>query len=313
MAINNSVCVFNKEMIAIPPLDPDLEKFLTKIVESKQYVPRSSLEWGQDILPRIIARIESMSSASQNGEKYAPRPEGINLPESIMKSKDKIVRNLQGDFGGSPPFTIQRISELLIDPTGQGYILDNNVQLFKYFNSLTKLFVVSSSIIDFPPPTFETNKKKDPSLVLNGTEKLPESISLIKIPWLGEFKSNGKEHENKGNGTNENDDKENDNKENDNKENDDKENDNRENEQNETSLLEPILVESESKETSRRKRDDSFEDDDTSTSPSNGYKKSKPNDSSPISSDNSSDKSDTTLELVEKSPESKAKNESLQG
>ncbi|ODV67552.1 hypothetical protein HYPBUDRAFT_152452 [Hyphopichia burtonii NRRL Y-1933] len=295
-------------MIAIPPLDPDLEKFLTKIVESKQYVPRSSLEWGQDILPRIIARIESMSSASQNGEKYAPRPEGINLPESIMKSKDKIVRNLQGDFGESPPFTIQRISELLIDPKGQGYILDNNVQLFKYFNSLTKLFVVSSSIIDFPPPTFETNKKKDPSLVLNGTEKLPESISLIKIPWLGEFKSNGKEHENKGNGTNENDDKENDDKENNDKENDDKEN-----EQNETSLLEPILVESESKETSRRKRDDSFEDDDTSTSPSNGYKKSKPNDSSPISSDNSSDKSDTTLELVEKSPESKAKNESLQG
>ncbi|CAH6721779.1 hypothetical protein CLIB1444_07S02256 [[Candida] jaroonii] len=137
-----------------------LESSLQKIIQDRYY---KQSNWSE-ILPLIITKL-------QQYESY----------EEIKPQVIKLVDHLNNYFHESPPFTILRLSELLIDPTKQGYKLDNERNIKKYINSLSSVIVVSSTVKDFPDPEPKTDVKEP-----------YEDIPLIKIPWLEEAKAKEK-------------------------------------------------------------------------------------------------------------------------
>ncbi|ABN64713.2 predicted protein [Scheffersomyces stipitis CBS 6054] len=195
----------------IPALDVELDTSLHDIVVAQKYDPNSdSGHWLNVILPKIIARLDLIAEiATSQGETYSVRPEGVDLHACISGNHRRIVTHLQQHFSTSPPFTIVRIAEILVDATKEGYDLFNNVQIFKYFNSLLKLVNVSSSVNDFPATTFSGDINGNGNG--NGTthddhdhidKQIVEpvitsqslgNIPLVKIPWLSEAKTTRKD------------------------------------------------------------------------------------------------------------------------
>lgn len=145
-----------------------LESTLKQIIQDKYY---KQSNW-PEILPLITAKLQLYETYEETKPKVA-----------------KLVDHLNNYFQKSPPFTILRLSELLIDPTKQGYKLDNEKNIKKYLNSLSSVIVVSSTVKDFPEPELKIDVKEP-----------YEDIPLIKIPWLEEAKA--KEKANKLNKTN---------------------------------------------------------------------------------------------------------------
>lgn len=166
----------------IPELDSELKDELNIVVINKTYYPsKSNLSWETGILPKLIARLDQLCRLSQQGERFG-KPKGVDLPETINKINETIKKHLVSNLTSSPPFTIYRIAEMIIDPDNQGYNLIDNNQLFKYFNSLKKVFIVSSSVEDFPPVelTTESGTNEDTKPI----RQIANNISLVEIPWL---------------------------------------------------------------------------------------------------------------------------------
>ncbi|KAL6451629.1 hypothetical protein SBY92_002934 [Candida maltosa Xu316] len=92
----------------------------------------------------------------------------------------------------SPPFTIHRIAEIVLDPNGQGYNLTNNAQFLKYFNSLKKVFIVSSTVAEFPAVELP-NKDEDVTVPTIGP--IANNVTLVEIPWLKKDKETESERE----------------------------------------------------------------------------------------------------------------------
>lgn len=186
--------------LMIPPLEPRLAEILEDVVFSKQYKELPQAKWSSDILPKLIIRLEEIASISnKDGERYSSkRPRGVDLPQSINRTKDKIVKHLKDVFLDKPPFTIQRIAEIILHPEREGYILSNNTQVLKYFNSFSKLVVVASSIFDYPEVTFVNPTLGGSKTTNPPTNQTVQTIPLVPIPWL-KTESPGKEKLSDGN------------------------------------------------------------------------------------------------------------------
>lgn len=164
-------------VLNIPELHPELRSALQQIITKKYFDPQPPSFWPQTIRPRIRERMVEVYEYSIT----FPENPDWNLPGAITRSRDRILEGIDTKFTEFPPFTIYRVSELLLHPECQGFNLSNSLQIFKYFNALQKLFTVSSTANEFPTPTISCSKP-DPSE--QTSEKLPENVSLVKIPWL---------------------------------------------------------------------------------------------------------------------------------
>ncbi|CUM47583.1 uncharacterized protein AC631_05167 [Debaryomyces fabryi] len=185
--------------LAIPPLEPQLAEIFEDVVFSKQYKELPQVKWSSDILPKLINRLEEIASlANKHGEKYSKRPRGVDLPQSINRRKDAIVRHLNDVFLNKPPFTIQRIAEITLNPEKEGYSLTNNAKVLKYFNSFSKLVVVASSVFDYPEVTFVNPTMGGSKATNPPTNQTVQTIPLVPIPWL-KTESPGREKQPEGN------------------------------------------------------------------------------------------------------------------
>lgn len=168
-------------MLEIPELDPELKTELTNIIDNKTFCPsKSKLNWETGILPKLITRLDQLSELSQQGNQFG-KPKNVDLPETIKKINETIKKHLVTSKTISPPFTIYRIAEMIMDPNSQGYNLIDNDQLLKYFNSLKKVFIVSSTVAEFPPVELCNEVTEEES---KSTRRVANNISLIEIPWL---------------------------------------------------------------------------------------------------------------------------------
>lgn len=130
--------------LIIPPIDEELNRLLIPIIQKK---PNES--WGL-IYSQIILRLKLIALISiEDGETYNTFPADVDLKDLIASISEKVIKQLQSKFQDEPPFTLLRLSELIMDPIENGYSLVNNVSVLKYFNSLHKLVTVCSTIGDY--------------------------------------------------------------------------------------------------------------------------------------------------------------------
>ena len=182
LIINTKVTNSLNMAFELPQLDSELRTELEVIIQNKTFdESKSQLQWNDGILPKLITRLNELAALSKDGDRFG-NPKGIDFIAEIGATNETITHHLAEQMSSSPPFTIHRLAELIVDPNSQGYTITNNDQLFKYFNSLKKVCIVSSRISEFPPVRIgnETNghdKKESIGLVA-------ENVSLVEIPWL---------------------------------------------------------------------------------------------------------------------------------
>ncbi|EGV61398.1 hypothetical protein CANTEDRAFT_114872 [Yamadazyma tenuis ATCC 10573] len=100
-----------------------------------------------------------------------------------------IIQHLQVNFETSPPFSVLRMAEVLYDPKHEGYDLGSVENVSKYLHALARIVFVSSSVDDFPAPTFADGAPDD-----HGDPK-DDTIPLIRIPWANDHKREIEGHE----------------------------------------------------------------------------------------------------------------------
>ncbi|EMG47920.1 hypothetical protein G210_1607 [Candida maltosa Xu316] len=97
----------------LPPLDSELEEELKIIIENKTFDPNiAKTSWESGILPKVISRLDQLVELSKNQS-------GDNVYDTIKKINDRIKSHLMSLMSTSPPFTIHRIAEIVLDPNGQ--------------------------------------------------------------------------------------------------------------------------------------------------------------------------------------------------
>jgi hypothetical protein len=171
----------NEPRFQVPELDPELQSSLSKIIDRKTY---EGNDWELIILPRLIVYLRNLQQlAISDGEQFNDHPATIDLKKSITDLHSTILHRLNQTFKENPPFTILRIAEILCNPSSNGYNLVNNANLFKYFNSLSKLTLVSSNVSEYEPVSFGTNFTNTcgtPPVILSQSV----NVQLVEIPWL---------------------------------------------------------------------------------------------------------------------------------
>lgn len=171
----------NEARFNVPELDPELQSSLTEIIELKTY---EGNDWKLTILPRLITYLDKLQQlAITEGEQFNDHPATIDLKKSIADIYSTILRRLNQTFSEEPPFTIVRVAEIVCNPGSNGYNLVNNANLFKYFNSLSKLTLVSSNITEYEPVSFGSapiTTSGTPPVVLSQSV----NVQLVEIPWL---------------------------------------------------------------------------------------------------------------------------------
>lgn len=172
-------------MLEIPSLDPGLAAALEEVIALKQYSEKSKFNWSSDILPKLIERLVVIQEiSSKANENHNKGPRGVDIPLEIKKKNEKIIDQLKRVFLDKPPFTIQRIAEIVICPEKEGYVLSSKAQVLKYFNSLCKLVVVATSCSDYPEVSFLSHVPEGPKTGNTPTKQTAQTIPLVQIPWL---------------------------------------------------------------------------------------------------------------------------------
>lgn len=132
---------------------------------------------------------ESRSVAGEAQVDDVRAPPGT-LPPDLLSSYQTSRRILEFDFGESPPYTIQRLAELVLRPKAHYRYLP------AYLRALDRIVSVSSPISNFPLPTMQLSS--NPGFLTNGTPQTngvaerenlgsDESLGgalLTPIPWL---------------------------------------------------------------------------------------------------------------------------------
>ncbi|KAG7194108.1 uncharacterized protein KQ657_004816 [Scheffersomyces spartinae] len=193
---------FNK---ATPSLDADVNAFITEIATNKHVPKEMGSLWQDKYLPGILQWLDELvikgttapHDNDDNDDKlfiFIEDTRGTNVPSEIIYQSKKIKLQLEMHFTRNPPFTLLRICELVADPIKAGYDINKgNLVILKFFNSLAKLVVVSSTLNDFPPETFSALSTNGDATSItnlsNGIDKESSSVTMVRIPWLAEVES----------------------------------------------------------------------------------------------------------------------------
>ncbi|CCH42263.1 Replicase polyprotein [Wickerhamomyces ciferrii] len=158
---------------------------LQTIIQNKTF-KQDHDQWSK-ILSLIPKRLRDIVSTEYTeGLKYEIKdPLNPKKIESIESFIDRLTKYLETNFSLNPPFTIVRFAELIINPK------QFNSTGPKFLRALENVLQVSSSISDFPEPTFDIPLESQPENQKN-SDVVPvplatddsQTMLLTKIPWL---------------------------------------------------------------------------------------------------------------------------------
>lgn len=89
----------------------------------------------------------------------------------------KFARTLRDDFAAGPPFTLQRLAELLAEPNA----LYSPSEVYKYLLAIRRVLSVSSTTSQYPEDALREELKRSKSQPENAPEG---GVHLTKISWV---------------------------------------------------------------------------------------------------------------------------------
>lgn len=156
--------------------DETMEK-LNKVVTDRHFIGSSS-DWQKILkeIPGIMAEIITKIYETEMNKEIVVDPLSPDKKITIQEYQEKVLYNL-GSFQDWPPFTIVRISEILIKPN-ESYSTSE-----KFLRALENITSVSSSINEFDRDLEVDKKESKDEIVVTDESKV---MLLSKIDWLTE-------------------------------------------------------------------------------------------------------------------------------
>ncbi|KAF9364185.1 protein phosphatase 4, regulatory subunit 2 [Mortierella sp. NVP85] len=128
----------------------------------------------------VVAEPEDTEGLSENGTKMVPMSKDTLLLETPEGYHERI-NGLLNVFT-SPPFTIQRVCELLLNPT------EHHANLIKYLRAVEKVLMITSSINEFSNPAYngpsaldEDTESKKAAVTVNGDYSKAKALDFDLI------------------------------------------------------------------------------------------------------------------------------------
>lgn len=123
-------------------VDPTVPRTIDKSIfqrlrNQKTFEPIFDLYWQVTVLPELVSWLQSFENK-----------QGNQLNETI----EETIQQLKDKFSTLPPFTLSRISEIIVNPEREGYKEDTNENIHKMINAIDKLVSVTSTLFDYPQP-----------------------------------------------------------------------------------------------------------------------------------------------------------------
>jgi PPP4R2 len=122
------------------------------------------------------------SSAPAGGISSTSHPQPTELPPPVLSFYRSILGALRSSFPTAPPFTIQRLAELIQHPR-QHY-----KTLPAYLRALDRAVAVSSPATSFPLPVLASMDESGGTYLAGGSAPADDfnAAALTRIPWLKE-------------------------------------------------------------------------------------------------------------------------------
>jgi hypothetical protein len=141
-----------------------------------KFEPHSSVKW-DEALDQIKSDIENTVKKSFDIPSQ-PFKDPLTLRvETVDEIVAAIQKSLEKDFSDSPPFTIQRLAELIAEPNA----LYGRAFVYKYLLAMRQVLSVSSTIDQYPEDVIRQDLKNSS----NHQDKAPDGgVYLTKISWV---------------------------------------------------------------------------------------------------------------------------------
>ncbi|KAL1585002.1 hypothetical protein WHR41_06207 [Cladosporium halotolerans] len=170
--------------ITLPDADDDTAPTASQSSTKENDAPSG----GATVKPPVPKFDEQRSPQQSQQQTDSIEPPSGTLPPDLLSSYQASTRVLQGSFAQSPPYTIQRLAELVLYPRKHYRFLP------AYLRALDRVIAVSSPVSDFPLPSgintanggFLTNGDSNGAQEREGLgsdESLGGAL-LTPIPWL---------------------------------------------------------------------------------------------------------------------------------
>ncbi|ODQ68477.1 hypothetical protein NADFUDRAFT_63901 [Nadsonia fulvescens var. elongata DSM 6958] len=166
-------------MMALP--ESQLKEILKTIAKTGHLPTDSEKPLWPEIVDTISLYISHVALTSFEGPNRIIDPL-IDASFSVEETIERIQKLLESKFSESPPFTIQRISELLLDPNE---IYSKN-SLDKWTRALERSLSVVSSVNEYPKITQAEMNYDDSNVLTNGKGSFKEDLGIVMspVPWV---------------------------------------------------------------------------------------------------------------------------------
>lgn len=171
------------EQISSQPTQPTFSEDASDMDPMSQVTTGTNKENATPMMPPP-PRTSSRNALSSNAAPARPNSDPLESYPDLAASYQSSIHILKTSFGTNPPYTIQRLAELVLDPKRHYRFLP------PYLNALDRIVSVSSPTTAFPLPQqvvtngiLQTNGDEEKFNSTSGDEGLGGAL-LTPIPWL---------------------------------------------------------------------------------------------------------------------------------
>ena len=138
--------------------------------------------------PAALPNSESPSSQAMIADSQAPINTALasNLHPQLLSFYSTLRSTLKSSFPIAPPYTIQRLAELILNPTAHYRTLPS------YLRALDRVISVFSTVDTFPLPVSDANNDSNSFLASSSASNLADDFNgaaLTRIPWVRDSNS----------------------------------------------------------------------------------------------------------------------------
>lgn len=135
--------------LAVPPTDSRLTSILHKVLDSKVLLDDSL--WTLECLPLLYSRLDALHTLVRDAQVVNANAPDKSVVDHIFHTLEQIRSHLETHFLNGAPFTIQRLSELVVDYGSSGHLLTTVVLAQKYVLALARTVMVLSKETEYLP------------------------------------------------------------------------------------------------------------------------------------------------------------------
>lgn len=176
--------------LVVPPTDLRLAEIFHNVLIAK--VLHNDALWARECRPLLHSRLDALHALVKEAQVSNANTPDSRVVEHIFSTLDKIKRHLSEHFDTGAPFTVHRLSELLVDYAASGYLLTTVLSAQKYVLALARTIMVLSKETDYSATLGDPHAVGDGDYTINGLCSHEKNEAEMAATRLANGHSNAK-------------------------------------------------------------------------------------------------------------------------